>query len=589
MVTFLPLEDKRKNPMRDISHNEPSWFHGGDLVAQQLAAFRTRYIFTLTGGHISPLYDGARFTDIRLIDFRHEQAAVHAADAYARVTRSAAVAAVTAGPGVTGAITGVANAYFAESPVITLGGRNPFSNDGAGNLQEAPHLELMRPVTKYCAAAYDFWRLREIVHDAFSAALNPRTGPAFVDLPMDVQLTRLAKEEAPPIRTLCSRQRTAPDLDVVKQVANYLANAKQPLIMAGTGAYWSGAESALDAVARAAKAPVYVNGMARGLLGSQHPYQVLGNRKEALLGADLVLLLGVDFDFRLGFGQPEVLHSDAVVIQVDPDASRLGRNRDVSLGVAADIETFLVALVNEDAQFGRSSPPRWTNSLLDNDKARAARVAETRELRDTPIHPISFVQEVSEYLDDDATVIGDGGDIVAMFAAHFRPGGPGLWMDPGPFGCLGVGAPFAIGARLHRPASQIAVVFGDGSFGFNGFEFDSAVRQHLPFVGIVGNDGAWGEMRTFHADIFGNADLSAQYLSQATAYEKIVEGMGGYGERVDRVQDIKPALERAFASGVPALVNVILDPNFRKKSGTVSGRQVALSYGGGDSNAFRRF
>lgn len=199
-----------------------------------------------------------------------------------------------------------------------------------------------------------------------------------------------------------------------------------------------------------------------------------------------------------------------------------------------------------------------------------------------------FTKEVSEFLDEDATVIGDGGDIVAMFASRHRPGGPGQWMDPGPFGCLGVGAPFAIGARLHRPDAQIAVVFGDGAFGFNAFEFDSAVRQNLPFVGIIGNDGAWGEMRTFHAGLFGEDDLSAQYLSQDTAYERIVEAMGGYGERVDRASEIKPALQRAFAAGVPAVVNVILDPRYRRRNAAVSGKHVALSYGQGDPHAFKR-
>jgi acetolactate synthase-1/2/3 large subunit len=198
------------------------------------------------------------------------------------------------------------------------------------------------------------------------------------------------------------------------------------------------------------------------------------------------------------------------------------------------------------------------------------------------------VKEICEFLDEDATVIGDGGDIVAQFAGSFRPGGPGLWLDPGPFGCLGVGAPFAMSARLLRPSAQVTVVFGDGSFGFNGFEYESAVRQKMPFVGIMGNDGAWGEMRTFHEDVFGDEDLKAQYLSQGTAYEKVVEALGGYGERVETAAGIKPALERAFRSGVPALVNVILDPTYRRENATVSGKQVALAYGGGNKDAFKR-
>jgi acetolactate synthase-1/2/3 large subunit len=563
------------------------WLHGGDLVAQQLKAFGTEYVFTLTGGHISPLYDGLRFVDVPLIDFRHEQAAVHAADAYARVRRDVAVAAVTAGPGVTGAVTGVANAYYAESPVIVLGGRNPFITDGAGNLQEAPHLELMRPITKYCTAAYDCWRSRDVLHDAFATAQTPRLGPAFLDLPMDMQLTRVPLDAAPPVRTRPRRAVGGVDPDAMREVAARLGTAAQPVVLVGSGAYWARAEQSLHAFACGLKAPVFANGMARGILGAHHPFQVVSGRREALRGADVVLMLGVDFDFRLGFGQPGVIHPGAFVVQVDPDASRLGRNRDVDMGIASDIERFLTELVGLDSAYGRPTPPRWTANLLANDAARRERRAHGAGTPGT-VHPVDFTTQVADFLDEDATVIGDGGDIVAMFASRHRPGGPGLWMDPGPFGCLGVGAPFAIGARLHRRDTQVAVIFGDGSFGFNAFEFESAIRQDLPFVGVIGNDGAWGEMRTFHADLFGEGDMSAQYLSQDPAYEQVVEALGGHGERVDRAEDIKPALERAFAAGVPAVVNVILDPTYRRENAAVSGKHVARSYGEGDPNAFKR-
>jgi acetolactate synthase-1/2/3 large subunit len=360
------------------------------------------------------------------------------------------------------------------------------------------------------------------------------------------------------------------------------------VIVSGTGAYWARAEHALDGVARAAKAPVFLNGMARGMLGRNHPFQVFGNRREALKAADAVLLLGADFDFRLGFGQAGVVHDDAEIIQVDPDPSRIGRNRSVTIGVTADIHQFLRCLLAEDSIFGRSAPPDWTRSLRDKDASRSEQARRTMNLSGSPVHPRQLVHAVSAFLDEDATVIGDGGDIVGAFAAVFRPGGSGHWMDPGPFGCLGIGAPFAIAGRLHRPTSQIAVMFGDGSFGFNGFEYDSAVRQRLPFVGVIGNDGAWGEMRTFHEDLFGSADLRAQYLSQSTAYEKVVEGLGGYGERVERAEDIIPALTRAFKSNVPAVVNVILDPTVRRENMTISGRHVAATYGRGNKDAFKR-
>jgi acetolactate synthase-1/2/3 large subunit len=568
--------------------NDLPWLHGGDVIARQIEAFGVRHLFTLTGGHISSLYDAARFTNLTLVDFRHEQAAVHAADALARLQRDVSVVALTAGPGVTGGLTGVANAFYAESPVVVLGGRNPFVTDGAGNLQEAPHLELMRPVTKHCAALYELWRTPNVIHDAFAAARAPRSGPAYIDVPVDLQFTRVPIENAPPLLDFNLPFPPSPDRDVVRRISKIIRAANQPVVLAGTGAYWARAEEALGAVGLSAKIPVYLNGMARGMLGRRHPYQIFGNRKDALRAADVVLLLGVDFDFRLGFGQDGAVHRDATIIQVDTDAARIGRNRGATIGVVADINKFLLRLQEEDSIFARTEPHDWASTLLEKDRARRGRVRDATPLSGSPVDPRQFVRAVTDFLDEDATVIGDGGDIVALFASGFQPGGPGRWLDPGPFGCLGVGAPFAIGARLHRPSSQIAVVFGDGAFGFNGFEYESAARQHLPFVGVIGNDGAWGEMRTFHEDIFGGADLRAQYLSQSTAYEKVVEGLGGHGERVEDAADIIPALERAYKSGVPALVNVILDPTFRRDNGTVSGKQVALSYGRGNKNAFRR-
>ncbi len=566
---------------------ELAWLHGGDLAARQLAAEGVRHLFTLTGGHISAVYDGARFVDIRLVDFRHEQAAVHAADAYARLTRRPAAAAVTAGPGVTGALTAVANAYYAHSPVVVLGGRNPFLTDGAGNLQEAPHLELMRPVTKSAQAAYDAWRVPDVVRDAFALAASPRFGPAFVDLPMDVQLTRFAPEDAPAIRRSAVPTAAEPDDEAVRRVADALGRASAPVVFVGSGAYWAGAGKALAALLAAARCPVYCNGMARGLLGARNPYQLHHRRREVLAGADLVLVLGADFDFRLGFGAAGSLAAGATIVQVDPQASALGRNRDVALAVCADIERFLRALLRYEGRFGRTDEPERSEALRRRDADGEARM---RVLvgADAPIHPLRLAQELAGYLDPDAVVIGDGGDVVTQGASVLRPGGPGCWMDPGPFGCLGIGAPFAMGARLARPDAQIAVLFGDGAFGFNGFEYEAAVRQKLPFVGVMGNDGAWGEMRTFHEDIFGPEHVEAQYLSRETAYETVVRGLGGYGERVERASEIRPALRRAFDSGVPALLNVLVDPAVRREEMTISGKQVARAYGGGDPHAFRR-
>jgi acetolactate synthase I/II/III large subunit len=563
------------------------WLHGGDLVAAQLAAEGVDKIFTLTGGHISPIYDGARFAKIRLVDFRHEQAAVHCADAYARLTRRVACAALTAGPGVTGGITGVANALYGQSPVVVLGGSNPLSTLGAGNLQEAPHLDLMRPITKYCTAVLDYGRSRDIIHEAAQASLSPRPGPSYVDLPMDFQLTRLPCDLAPPVRAGAARPIFGPEYDLIRDAARLCAQARRPVILGGTGVYWAGAWDALAEFASVLSCPVFLNGMARGCLGRSNPNQLTRGRARALSEADLVIMLGADFDFRLGYGQPGVVHPEAAILQVDPQPTALAKNRDVSLAVCSDIDIFLRDILALSAA-PTSLDREWVAGLQSANSAAAVRTRTLLDGDQSPIHPERFIAEVAEFFDESAIVIGDGGDIVGAFAGVFQPGSPGGWLDPGPFGCLGVGAPFAMGARLACPERPVAVLFGDGAFGFNAFEYDSAVRQNLPFVGIIGNDGAWSEMRTFHADLFGEDDSSAQYLSQDTRYELVVEGLGGSGERVERASQIRPALKRAFESGVPALVNVILDPTVRRKSATISGRQVAAAYGEGDPDAFHR-
>jgi acetolactate synthase-1/2/3 large subunit len=574
--------------MAGTESDQLPWLHGGDVVGRQLAEEGVRHLFTLTGGHLSPLYDGARFAGIRLIDFRHEQAAVHAADAYARLTRAPAVAALTAGPGVTGGLTGVANAYYANSPTVVLGGRNPFSLDAAGNLQDAPQLELMRPVTKFAGAVYDCCRAPETIREAFRAAMTPRFGPAYVDLPTDVQFSRMAPGEAPPLRRPPQRSRLSADPDLVREAARALSSAKRPLVLAGSIAYWDRAEKPLHDFLAASGFPAVVNGMARGLLGRRHPNQIFACRKQALEQADVVLVLGADFDFRLGYGQPGILNADAAVIQVDPEGRAVGRNRDVTLGIVADTGMTLEQLLAGGPGFAPSPDPGWLDQLRRGDAACAERRRRACRPADQPIHPMHFAEVVANCLDESAVVIGDGGDVVALFAGVFRPGGPGRWLDPGPFGCLGIGVPFAIGARLANPSAPVVVVSGDGAFGFNGFELDSAVRQRLPLVVIVGNDGAWGEMRTFHEDIFGDADTSAQYLSQSTEYETVARGLGAFGQRVERAADLAPAVERALASGGPALVNVILDPAFRRQGATISGKHVALAYGGGDPDAFKR-
>ncbi len=552
------------------------WLHGGDLVAQQLNAEGVDRLFVLTGGHVSPIFDGAYYQGIGLVDFRHEQSAAHAADAYARLTRRPAVAVVTAGPGFTCALTGLANAHYCQSPLVLLAGRNPLATDGAGNLQDAPQVELARPISKFAQTANTVDRITAVLSQAFTAARAPRMGPAMVDFPIETLLARVATED-------CAIPSTAvapahPDPADVQTVASWLADSRRPVLVVGSGAYMAACGDVLAELAGAARIPVFMNGMGRGLLPTSHPMARFRGRAQALAQSDLVICLGVDFDFRMAFGQG-IAANGGRVVQIDPDASRLARNRSVSLAIGADCATFVAALLAQVGTFaGRATLPL---------QAEAPKPWEASG-RDEPIDPRDMVRVVSDFLDKDAVVIGDGGDIVALFAAYHRNERPGSWMDPGPFGCLGIGPAFAMAARLAHPGRQVAVISGDGAFGFNAMELDSAVRQKLSFVVVIGNDRAWGEMRTFHEDIFGAHDPRAQYLGANARYDLLAQALGGHGERVTRLRDLRPALDRAFRCGLPAVVDVILDPAFRRPADTISGKHVAAAFGDGDPLSFRR-
>ena len=547
------------------------YLHGGQLIAKQLKAEGVDALFTLTGGHISAIYEGCVAEGIRVIDVRHEQAAAHAADAYARLTFRPGAAAVTAGPGVTDAVTGVVNAYYANSPMLLLGGRNPLGLEAMGALQDAPQVDLLRPVTKRAEVALETRRLPEFMGYGLRAALSPRMGPAYLDVPMDVLMTPVDEDDVVWPHGQRFTSPPGPDPDAVRRIAGLLADAKNPVVVSGSGTYWARAWEELGQLAELAQLPVYVNGMSRGILPSDHPHLLARTRRHALRHADVILALGVDFDFRLGYGRGEGYHDEVTVVHVDPQADKVGHNRPVDVGVVADIRLFLSALLEHDATLGRSEPTTWLEDLRGEEAQRRAARLEAAGSDASPVHPLRFAAEVARWVDPEAIVIGDGGDIVAHTAGFVQVDKPGHWMDPGPFGCLGVGAPFALAARHVHPDAPVLVVYGDGSFGFNAFEYESAARQGLPFVGVIGNDGAWGEMKAFHENVYGDENLVAQDLSQDVGYEKVVEALGGYGERVERPEDIRPALDRAQESGVPAVVNVLLDRTYRRQSTTAYG------------------
>jgi acetolactate synthase-1/2/3 large subunit len=542
--------------------------HGGKLAARALREAGVEVVFTLSGGHIMPLYDGCIDEGIKIVDVRHEQAAVHAADAWARCRPgSIGVAAITAGPGVTDGVTGIANAWRANSPILVFGGQGPFENLRRGSLQEMDHLGVVRPITKYCDAIYQTKRIPEYVELAVRHAVSGIPGPAYLEIPMDVFMGQAEWADAPVPRIRTAPPRLSPDRAEVRAAIELLAAAKRPMLMAGTSVKWSRAAGEMNRFIAETHIPTYTNGMGRGTVPHTSAEFLNRSRREALKGADCVILAGTLLDFRMAFGK--TIPADAKIIQLDMDATLIGQNRQSDVGLVGNLACSFELLLEEMKNQGvRLDFTAWRDELRKIETAAEAKVQAALDSDETPIDPQRMCREVRDWLDTlgDPIVIGDGGDIVATAAKIIPVKGEGAWMDPGPLGTLGVGAPFALAAQLAHPGRRVVIVYGDGSFGLNGFEFDTAVRFGLPIIGVVGNDAAWGQMMRPQGAIYG-WDRLAGTLLNPTRYDKVVEALGGHGELVERPEQLRPALERAAASGKPALVNVIIRQDRAYKGG----------------------
>ncbi len=532
---------------------------GGELVARSLAAQGVNIIYTLCGGHIAPIYDGCLNNNIRIIDTRHEQAAAHAADAHARLTRNIGAAVVTAGPGVTDAVTAVANAYYARSPLLLIGGAAPLATKNMGALQEMPQTPMFRDFTK---ASFTIERTEEIparMAAAYHLALSGRPGPVFIELPWDVLFNAVDAVEIPPRAVVTPLE---PALSAVQRMFELLRGARQPVIVAGTQVYWDDASAALRDLSEQAAIPVFTNGGGRGTLPMTHPNCFRAARGYALREADLVLLIGTPLDFRLRYGR-DGWNPDGRLIQVENDPAELNRNRQADVAIAADARLVLEALA-EGAHGLRFDG--WLAALRQREDEKNAELARWQALDDVPVNHFRFGAAVNAFLDDSTIVVADGGDIVSACAKVIDLTQPGQWLDPGPLGCLGVGMPFALAAQALYPHKKVLVISGDGAFGLNGFEYDTALRFNLPIVSIVGNDAAWGQIRGPQINMLGEARAVATSLAP-TRYDRVVAALGGWGEHVETPEDIGPALARAFASGQPACVNVPLDPRGMAKTG----------------------
>jgi len=532
--------------------------HGGLLAARRLKAHGVRKLFTLSGGHLFSLYDGCRAEGVDLVDTRHESAAAFAAEGWAKVTREPGICALTAGPGVTNGMSAIASAHKNNSPIVVLGGRAPQLRWGQGSLQEIDHVPFVAPLTKSARTATATADIPQLLDDAIATSLTAPTGPAFLDLPLDVVFMEADEPELPAFEPDPAALPGA-DGTEIDRVAALLAMAERPVVMAGTDLYWGHGEHALRELSEALGIPVFLNGLARGCLPADHPNFFSRARGTALKGADVALVIGVPMDFRLGFGGS--FGEQTQIVQVEPAEPDREPPRAVAAQLFGGLPATLTALregaLTEGAGVGRTAA--WLETL----RAREAekRAAEESELNDdrAPLHPLRVYKELQEVLDRDAIVIGDGGDFVSYAGRVVDTYEPGCWLDPGPYGCLGAGPGYAIAAKLARPGKQVCLLLGDGAFGFSGMEFDTMVRHDLPVVAVVGNNGIWALEKHPMEFLYGYSVVAD--LRPATRYDEMVSALGGHGELVERPDELKPALERAFASGKPACVNVITDPD----------------------------
>jgi acetolactate synthase I/II/III large subunit len=535
---------------------------GGHLVAKALKNEGIDAIFTLCGGHIIDIYDGCLDEGIKIIDVRHEQVAAHAADGYARATGGLGCAVVTAGPGTTNAITGVANAFRAESPMLLIGGQAALSQHRMGGLQDLPHVDILRPITKFATSVPTTERAADFVAMAAREAFNGPFGPVYLEIPRDVLDRGVDPASAviPQPGRYRASTKSAGDPNDVQRLVDILAKAERPVVLLGQQVWTCrGSEAAREFVEKL-NVPAYMNGAGRGTLAPDHPLNFQLTRRDAFEAADVIVVVGTPFDFRLRYGKSL---KAPTVVQIDMSYATIGRNRDIDLGIAGDVGVILAAVTRGSSGNASAAKARnaWVAQLREKETA-AVDARMPKLLNDsTPIHPYRLAYEIDRFLTDNSIFVGDGGDVVTFAGNVVRPKGPGLWMDPGPLGTLGVGTGFAMAAKLVQPQREVVALFGDGSFAMTAFDMQTAQRFNTPYIAIVGNNSYMNQIRCGQIQKYGKerGDVG-NYLGDVD-FEKFAHMLGFYGEAVRDPQEIRPALERARESGGCAVINVWLDPD----------------------------
>jgi acetolactate synthase-1/2/3 large subunit len=533
--------------------------HGGAVAVAVARTYGVETMFTLSGAHVFPLYDGAVKAEppLRLVDVRHEQTAVFAAEAMGKLTRAPGLAVLTAGPGVTNGVSAIAQAHFSGSPLVAIGGRAPAFRWGTGSLQELDHPPILASVTKLAHTVASVDDIARDVDEAFATAGAAHRGPAFIDVPMDhlFSSTRTGLPARP------SRPPILPDLDALARAAGRLHTARAPVLVLGSDVWLDGAEEAALRLVDELGIPTITNGMGRGVVPAGHASLASKARAFAFAESDLVIVVGTPLDFRLGygvFGGKDDAPPAPVVHLVDaPDQISVHANPEIT--AAGDLTLMLDGL-REAVHRAGALPDwsSWTSVLADRAASAVVKDRELLESDANPIHPARIYGELCSRLTDDAVVIGDGGDFVSFAGKYIEPKRPGCWLDPGPYGCLGAGLGASIAARIARPESEVVTLLGDGAAGLSLMDVDTLVRHRLPVVMVMGNNSCWGLEKGPMQMLYGY-DVAAD-LAPETAYDEIVTALGGAGEQVRDPAEIGPALDRAFAADVPYLVNVITDP-----------------------------
>jgi len=532
---------------------------GGELVAKALKAEGIDVIYTLCGGHIIDIYNGCLNEGIKIIDVRHEEVAAHAADGYARMTGKPGCAVVTAGPGTTHAITGVANAFRAEIPMLLIGGQSSQAQHKMGSLQDLPHVDMMQPITKFASTVMSTERCADMVSMAFRETRNGSYGPSFLEIPRDILDTSipLSKSILPQAGKYSASPKTLADPIDIQKAADMISKAERPCVLLGQQVWTcQSTDEAIDFV-RKLNIPAYLNGAARGTLppGDQHHFH--RTRRNAFTKSDCIIIVGTPFDFRMGYGKR--LNPNANVIQIDMDYRTVGKNRDITIGLVGHIGRTLSAIADAGTKTNRDD---WFKELRAGEESALEKLMPTFTTDKSPISPYRVAWELNQFLNEDTIYIGDGGDVVTISAQAVQPKRPGAWMDPGPLGTLGVGVPYAIAAKQASPESEVLLYCGDGAFSMTGMDFEAFVRHKLPVLVVVGNNSAQNQIRFGQIMKYGEEKGNVGNLLGDVPFDEFAKIFGGHGESVREAKDIQPALQRAreaVKAGTPAIVNIWVD------------------------------